>query len=409
MFGTKSSQPLFVFPHDSPNDTSQSGYVMKATNVVSVDQQSGLMEDHNWVGFALQRYLQTGIVSPLVVVETLTDVQFQERDDESEEEKKGLLPRLQGGIAQNLKDITDSEPAGGFAMLFKGHTTDFAFRLSFAAIQPYLEELMNDAMDVLEDTHPVTHIVSHALTGAVLSPLELVRTRLIAQSTQSHKRRYFGPLHALYAIANEERPSNASTAISTLYSVQLLLPSILIHSIGPSLRFVLNRFIQDELGLDATFNPLLFRLATLGVLAIQSLVQTPLEMARKRLQLQRIDALRKPVDSTDGYRQKPFETCVETQPEAYTGITHCIWSIMQREGGVKSRKRRTFTGNETINSDWSDIYGGGNEASRSSNTFVGRVGGVCKGISTLYRGFWANYCSSIILYVSNDILNEEPW
>ena len=36
---------------------------------------------------------------------------------------------------------------------------------------------MNDFLDVFEDVHPATFILSHSITGAILSPLELVRTR----------------------------------------------------------------------------------------------------------------------------------------------------------------------------------------------------------------------------------------
>ncbi len=42
------------------------------------------------------------------------------------------------------------------------------------------QEAMNDILDVFEDTHPATLAISHVMTGAVLSPLELVRTRYFA-------------------------------------------------------------------------------------------------------------------------------------------------------------------------------------------------------------------------------------
>lgn len=58
-----------------------------------------------------------------------------------------------------------------------GHLTHFTFRTLYHFIQPNLEEVLNDALDVFEDANLLTRTLSHVVTGTLLSPFELVRTR----------------------------------------------------------------------------------------------------------------------------------------------------------------------------------------------------------------------------------------
>ncbi|KAL2918533.1 hypothetical protein HK105_201934 [Polyrhizophydium stewartii] len=391
----------------------------------------------NWAAFAVQQYLEALLASPLVVVETLTDVQFQKRIDSPYErlwrpttvqpttsyssyESVPLsgsgrvvpmhLPRMHSDISGNLRTITDSE-LEGLSGLLKGHLTDFCFRASFAVIQPGIEEFMNDMLDVFEDVNPTTNILSHAITGAVLSPLELVRSRLIVQASSSSRRRYFGPIHALYSIANEERPSPSSSAFSTLYTPRVLIPSILVHSVGPFVRFFSARIIQDELGLDAAFTPVLYRLATLGFLAIEAAIVTPIEMARKRLQVQRLDAFRQSPNhaaSPHATRTQAFDSVVETSATPYTGMLNCIGCIVAEEGGRRPVKRRQHMGGNLSSAEWQDVYGGGG-GEKPATGVVESLGRLAKGISTLYRGFWARYAATVILYASSEIAREDGW
>jgi hypothetical protein len=46
-------------------------------------------------------------------------------------------------------------------------------------LQPNLEELMLDLLDVFEDTDPGVNIFSNMVIGGLLSPLELARTRSV--------------------------------------------------------------------------------------------------------------------------------------------------------------------------------------------------------------------------------------
>ncbi|KAI8924360.1 hypothetical protein BC831DRAFT_465872 [Entophlyctis helioformis] len=370
----------------------------------------GLFDDEetNWPAFAIQHYLEALLVSPLLVVETLTDVQFQKRIDTPYEDEayagyENVQPAGTGSQALPLE-------LEGVSGLLKGHFTESIFRGSFAIIQPGIEEFMNDMLDVFEDVNPATRIISHAVAGAVLSPLELVRTRLIVQASSSARRRYYGPIHALYAIANEERPSPSTGSLSTLYSPRILIPSILIHSLGPFVRFFSARIIADELGLDPDFTPMMYRLATLGFLAIESAILAPLEMARKRLQVQRLDAFRSSPNPANpsGSRVQSFETTVETSGTPYTGIMHCLGSIIAEEGGNRSVLKKRNVNTNLSAADWQDVYGGGAPQSAPTGMWASMTR-LSKGLSTLYRGFWAHYASTVVLYVSSEIAKDDGW
>jgi hypothetical protein len=144
---------------------------------------------------ALVSYIQSLLLSPLITIETLLQVQYQPTADTEEYYNVDqsntaplYIPRLQGDLTDTVRKITASEE--GFWCILKGHLTHFTFKSLFGLIQPNLEEGVNDLLNVFEDVNPWTHVLSVAATGVLLSPLELVRTRLIVQSSSSKRRRF---------------------------------------------------------------------------------------------------------------------------------------------------------------------------------------------------------------------------
>lgn len=140
--------------------------------------------NQNWTSFFVEQYLQALITTPLLVQETLMTVQYQSRTQSEVEEYQHIhdneqmplyLPRIDNfaGMVNSVR----SNQYEGWSAVFKGHVTQFCYRSLFKIIQPALEEFTNDRFEVLEDVHPVTFILSHTFTGALLSPLDLVRTR----------------------------------------------------------------------------------------------------------------------------------------------------------------------------------------------------------------------------------------
>ncbi|KAI8807426.1 hypothetical protein BJ742DRAFT_812687 [Cladochytrium replicatum] len=339
----------------------------------------GLDENGDLAGFALQHYMLALLSCPAEVVLTLCEVQFQKRGDDESYDPANLdsyvsvaassvkydaskLPPLDAGFLENLHELVENENEGWMALI-KGHFTYFCQNIAFQSLQPALEEGINDALDVFEDRNPWTHVLSNVVVGGFLSPLELARTRLIVQASSSSRRKYYGPIHALHAVASEnnafshpiQMQSSASSApplnpahtpsvatISTLYAPRHLIPSLLIHAIRPSLRLLSDSIISNELGLSSNFNPILFRVSRLCMMLMECAILTPFEIARKRFQVQRMSA-RIDYGQSSGPQDPatPFDTVVEVQPRYYSGLWDAIGSIIQEEGAAPPIVRRT--------------------------------------------------------------------
>ncbi|KAJ3299324.1 hypothetical protein HK104_009349 [Borealophlyctis nickersoniae] len=349
-----SSPSSNVVPYSIPSPSSKSLLPAGYANDL-FDFEDG---QQDLASFALQNYVLAVLSSPLTVVETLSEVQYQKRDD-GDEEADGETPSaveklqpLQGGVWENVREIVEFQ-GEGWTGLLKGHFTNFLFNASYTVLQPALEEAINDVFDVYEDTNPATLVLSHVVVGGLLSPLELIRTRLIVQP--SHSKKYYGPIHAIHAIAAEE-----PNGLSSFYSSRHLIPSVILHGLNPLLRLVSEHIIADELGLDPTFTPVLYRVATLAFMAIEVAVVTPLDMARKRIQVQKLGQIHsrfrprrresdgdadKASDTTSVASPSAFEPCVEVSSKHYGGVLDALKSIVAEEGGKakkrKAKKRKT--------------------------------------------------------------------
>ncbi|KAJ3315343.1 hypothetical protein HDV04_003736 [Boothiomyces sp. JEL0838] len=357
-------------------------------------------EDTDWPTFFIEQLLQSILSTPLIVLETLSTVQIQKRNEEQHdfESIDGNTPvplyfkRLEGwNVADSAKTIIDSEQEG-WASLFKGNLTQGLFQSLYKLIQPTIEESVNDFFDVYEDVNPYTMVFSHIFTGTLLSPLELARTRIIVQSNNHKRKKYYGPFHALFLIAQEERQSPHSSILSTFYSVKQLIPTALVYTISPLIRYGSVCFIEQELGLDTTFSPVFYKLAQICCLGVESLVMAPIELARKRLQAQRLDA-------TTATTQQSLDSCIETCDRPYTGILDVLISVVKEEGPRKKGKSKNIS-----QQDWQSVYGNVEQEKESNwKTLVGYG----QGLTSLYRGFWPRYFSSLILFVSEEITKED--
>lgn len=179
--------------------------------------------------------------------------------------------------------------------------------------------------------HPVVlPVLSHLITGFILSPLDLIRTRLIVQASVQRHRVYKGPLDAFAQIAQFEG------GIRGMYlHPELLYPTIIDCTLRPLIsayapRYVAH-FLSHRLRLGSVMasgvraeitedsNPGLWAFATLLGGCAGSIITLPIETIRRRLQVQtRGTAL-------------PLKTCVETRPQRYSGMADAFYSIISEE------------------------------------------------------------------------------
>jgi len=161
-------------------------------------------------------------------------------------------------------------------------------------------------------------VASHLITGFILSPLDLVRTRLIVQSFNPQHRTYTGPIHALRKIVQEEG------GIWGLYlHPHLLIPTILDNTIRPLISLGLPSLLAAQL-FPGTLISIESSPAAWGVVEFTSsciglLATLPFETVRRRLQVQ-----------VRG-RGQALKTCVEKRPIAYNGVVDALWHILTEE------------------------------------------------------------------------------
>ncbi|KAI9322079.1 hypothetical protein DFJ73DRAFT_785668 [Zopfochytrium polystomum] len=402
--------------------------------------------------FLIEMYLLSAVTSPLVVVETLAEVQYHPKNAGSADADSELaayesvgsstptdaalsapkIPTLDGGVWENLREIQETK-GEGWLTLFKGHLTGFLYNSLFLYLQPAIEESLNDTFDVLDDTHPLTSAASHILVGTILSPLELIRTRVIVQSADATNRRYFGPIHAAAAITANE--SGGST--TALYSPSHLIPTIAIHGARAILRVACANIISQDLGLDRDVNPLLNRIATLLFLGLEVGVLTPFEMARKRIQVQRlVGGGGRGKQAAAGAAPQPFKGVVEMAPRHYTGIWNALYWIVAEEGvgkgsrsaaaaararGKQARARARAASDaaaaaaaSSSTGDWQELYDIKSPASTAASSLVAVAGassqGYWNGVLSLYRGFWARYTIEAVKFAFAEIRAEaDDW
>ena len=220
---------------------------------------------------------------------------------------------------------------------------------------------------------------------------------MIIQSSANSRKKYYGPFHALFVISQEEKKKPEESIFSVLYASKNLLPSIAYHSIGATIRFTSTYIIESELGLDSTFSPFLYKLSQLAFLGVECFLLCPLELARKRLFAQKLAV------SNESKSSPIVESNVQTHNEPYRGVLDCIVSVINEEGRVHRSKRPK----NVSKADWTKITGE-NPNDNSSESWKAAKGYI-NGFSSLFRGFWPKYASMLVLYISDDISNDDQW
>jgi len=238
-----------------------------------------------------------------------------------------------------------------------------------AAMQPRL----NDALLALFfPSIPPFHqppcslpIASHVFTALLLSPLDLIRTRLVVQSYNPRYRSYSGPLDALLKVLRDEGGLKA-----IYFHPHLFIPAFLDSALRSAVSFALPGLIASYFGaphITDDSHPITWACVELAASCIGLLLTLPIETIRRRLQVQ--------VRGT----AQPIKACVELRPAPYNGVVDAFWHILTEE-----RSDLPINRHDEYSSPW-------------RNT----------GLGQLYRGLGMQLSASAVYFVLNLLVHPE--
>lgn len=375
---------------------------------------------------------------------------------------------VKGGVLEMMKAVGRGKE--GWFGLLKGTFTTFILDNAFNTIQPLLSGFFslftttssvsrNMNLSITYSPYPFKSLTillsSHLLTGVLLSPLDLIRTRLIAQSTLSSHKKYKGPYNALQQILKTEG------GWRTIYlHPNLLIPTILDYTFRPLFNLSIPLMIEYWLHVEPNLNPITYALVELILNSMGLLITLPIETVRRRLQLQlrapwgKVPDFKTPVNSNNpvsndistsssnrniplktyvnqtglggknqiptivkpeiDYEKRPLRTCVETRPEPYAGVVEAIYKILTEETSLSHKSSEAKGRDEATDQEKekektkTEERRKRNESvdSNSSMNFMTRSGIIAKtgnsslgGLSSLYRGLTMGLSANLVVFV----------
>ncbi|RKP38206.1 mitochondrial carrier domain-containing protein [Dimargaris cristalligena] len=348
------------------------------------------------------RFLTVALSNPFEVGQTLLQVQHLPSDTELTVDGVAALPESTGG-----RD-------GGFDR-HHGQFTGWVWEMAQLFIQPTLEGYLNEMFNLYDDTIPLMHldhvwpnlstlIASNVITGVALSPLELVRTRLMLQPGQTNRQKYSGLFNGLSTIMREE-----GGLWAMYFSTVHLIPTVVFHSLRPLFENTGSLVVNRALGISSEDTPFTSAVAHMAYSMLELLVVLPVETVRKRLQAQ------------PRYTKEFMLTWyVPITPVPYTGMLNCAYRIITEEGRSAkqiraARKAMDPSLNSSNNSGRHDPLqehdGGASRFNRRRPTSATPLP-VTWGLRGLYQGFGLHCTSHVALFLVNlvgPITVEEDW
>lgn len=270
----------------------------------------------------------------------------------------------------------------GWLALWKGLLTSCITEVLTSTFQPMIRGLLQALLlptNVVFNHPPMfLPVLSHLIMGFIFSPLDLVRTRLIAQSFSSRHCTYTGPIDALSRILREEG------GLKGIYlHPHLLIPTLIDSALPPIVSFVLPGLLASYIGANISedANPIAWGFAELAGSCLGLLITLPFETVRRRLQVQARGTA------------KPIKGCVELRPAPYNGVVDAFWHILTEERSdlpisTPNRKRRMSKGKERA--------GVGEERPVQDDEEQGWMRST--GIGQLYRGLGMRLGASVIMF-----------
>jgi fusion and transport protein UGO1 len=244
-------------------------------------------------------------------------------------------------------------------------------------VNAFLQSLFFPSISPFHHPPILIPFTSHLLTGFILSPLDLIRTRLIVQSSNPKHRTYSGPIDAFQQILRDEG------GLRGMYlHPHLLIPTILDNALRPIVALALPGMLTSYFGwghITEDTHPIGWGVAELAGSCLGLLVTLPIETIRRRLQAQvRGNAM-------------PLKTCVEMRPKPYNGIVDAFWHILTEERSdlpiVRRRKRRN-------NGKGKEKEGASDEEEEEYESWWKHTG-----LGQLYRGLGMRLGASAVVFV----------
>ncbi|KAH9255894.1 hypothetical protein BASA83_003138 [Batrachochytrium salamandrivorans] len=311
------------------------------------------------------------------------------------------LPTLNSGTFGTIVSIISLNDEG-FASLWKGNSAHFLRDLMFSWVQPTVSDILSSVLSIPMDDTPLSYsenptaaagllVASHAISGILFSPLELVQTRRVVQTSKRHLRKYKSIWGTIATIIREEYPNRP---LDIFFSSNLLVPSLAFHILSPVFKYLGPLVIERGVGVDEDGNPLVHMLCQISFVLVELAVMLPIETIRKRLMCQvvRRTSIRQPgIRKSGGHEEQELHTLVQTSPFPYTDSLNCLYRIIKEEGGVRNGRGKNSE------STWGHRRHDG--ASRSSKPNHRRTtpNRLLWRFSALYRGFSARFMASVSL------------
>lgn len=277
-------------------------------------------------------------------------------------------------------------------MLLVGLLTSAATSALSGVLQPLIYSLLQSAFSPLTPTdfsYPLgttsvlLPVASQVLTGFLLSPLDLVRTRLMVQSSTPRHRTYSGPIDALRQILAQEG------GLRGVYlHPHLLIPTLLDSALRALVPLTFPRLIAAYVGLGPNISPettpVQWQIAELLGNAAGAFVAIPFETVRRRLQVQPRGTAR------------PLKACVELRPAPYNGMVDAFWHILTEERSdlplkpptKRKRRRSSLKGKEPAREYEETLVEEENESWLRHS-----------GIGQLYRGLSMRVGAGLVVFV----------
>ncbi|RXW22895.1 hypothetical protein EST38_g2943 [Candolleomyces aberdarensis] len=274
-------------------------------------------------------------------------------------------------------------PVGSADGLLTSTVTEILSTTLQPLIDAFLQSLFFPSLSPFHQPPLILPVASHVITGFILSPLDLIRTRLIVQSFTSRHRRYTGPIDALKQILRDEG------GLKGIYlHPQLLIPTLLDSAIRPLIALslpgtVASSFIGPHGSPDS--HPQTFAFSELVAACLGLFVTLPVETIRRRLQVQ--------VRGT----ATPMKACVELRPAPYNGMVDTFWHILTEERSdlpirYPQRRRRASVVKHKDGSKKEEVV-------VEEEALDGEGWSRNTGLGQLYRGLGLRVGGSVFLFV----------